>query len=837
MSAYARRRPEASDTKAARRARSASAVFRELVVGLAGEPPIMLRGGPPAWAIIAALIVAYAAALLAFGPVASAVLAAPVFIAAVVLSGPVALFAWLVCLVATITIVPLAELLRIGNGFDAPFVLISATILRAIVVTAVSSRTDHLHREAMLARRLDSVLEITERLANTHDRATLLRAIVDETLSGLDADATVLRLVKGDRLEVVAWAGIDDATAARLPVFTKGESSFGEIARTGKPWVVDDAQRAALGDVYERFRGVFDFRGEIIVPLIHEGTVVGSLSGVTFEPRTWKQSDVAFVAALGTHAAIAIENSDLIAQTEQRAAQLSVLQAASARLSRASGVEEVGRAIVEETGKIIDYHNARVYQLESSGDVAPIAFEGTVGAYEKVDFALLRTRLGSGFTGWVAQHGVPLLINDANADPRGENIPGTDDVDESMLVVPMRYDRKVIGVITLSKLGVNQFDAEDQRLLLILADQAATALESARLLARSQGLAGELRRLLDMSGQLSASLESRQVANIIARHLVSAMSVDECAISYWDRANGRLATLGYFPELPAKELTPFYDVAKFPQSQRVLEEQTTVAIDAEDPNADPTEVVLLRRDGHRSLVMLPLVAKGESIGLVELISVGLIELDTERLELARTMANEAAIALENARLYEEARALADRDQLTGFYNHRYLHERFGQEVIRTQRSRQPLSVLMLDLDDFKLVNDTFGHLFGDQVLAWIADVIRSTLRASDIPARYGGDEFAILLPDTAAEAATAAADRIRAAFASAMFDGGSRRQVAVSLAVGAATFPADGRSATELIATADARLYEEKRREGEPRPALVPRGSRRTKQVGTARSA
>jgi diguanylate cyclase (GGDEF)-like protein len=810
-------------------------MVRELVRGLAGEPPISLRVGPPAWSLVAVAIGAYAVALGAFGPVASEVLAAPTFIAAVVLSGPLAALAWLASLVVTIGIVPLADLYRTGYGLDAPFVLASALLLRVIVVAAVSSRTDHLRREALLARRLDSVLDITERLATTHDRATLLRAIVDETLRGLEADATVLRLVQGDRLEVVAWAGMDDATAARLPVFSRGEGWFGEIARTGQPWVVDDIRRAAVGVAYDRYAGIFEFRGDIVVPLIHEGAVIGSLSGVTFEPRSWKQSDVAFVAALGTHAAIALENSDLIAQTEQRAAQLSVLQAASARLSRASGVEAVGRAIVEETRQIIDYHNARVYQLEPGGDVVPIAFEGMVGAYEQVDLALLRCRIGQGFTGWVAQHGVPLLVNDANTDPRGETISGTDDVDESMLVVPMRYDAHVVGVITLSKLGLNQFDEEDERLLLILADQAATALESARLLARSQALAEELRHLLDMSGQLSASLESREVANIIARHLGPAMGVDECAISYFDRATRRIVSLGYFPEGSGTQLRPYYDVGDFPQTLRVLEEQTSVTIDVDDPAADPAETALLRQAGHQSLIMLPLVAKGQSIGLVELLSYGAIELDTERLGVARTMANEAAMALENARLYEEARALADRDQLTGFYNHRYLHERFGEEVIRAQRARQPLSVLMLDLDDFKLVNDTFGHLFGDQVLAWASELIRSTLRASDIPARYGGDEFAILLPDTPAGAATRAADRIRDAFANATFDGGSRRQVAVSLAVGAATFPADGRSATELIAAADARLYEEKRRREDVPPA--PLGSRRPKGLSGARSA
>ena len=121
-----------------------------------------------------------------------------------------------------------------------------------------------------------------------------------------------------------------------------------------------------------------------------------------------------------------------------------------------------------------------------------------------------------------------------------------------MIVVPMRYDGVTIGVVTLSKLGLGAFDDDDLRVLTILADQAATAVESARLLSRSQALARELRRLLDMSGELAESLDPHQVANLMAGHLARAMDVDECAISYWDRALGPGRVAGLLPADPAR---------------------------------------------------------------------------------------------------------------------------------------------------------------------------------------------------------------------------------------------------------------------------------------------
>jgi diguanylate cyclase (GGDEF)-like protein len=494
----------------------------------------------------------------------------------------------------------------------------------------------------------------------------------------------------------------------------------------------------------------------------------------------------------------------------RRDGQLRVLQLAAKRMSASQTPVEVGRAVVEEMRSVIDYHNARVYLLEAPDDLVPVVFEGRVGAYEKVDLDILRTKVGDGFTGWVAAHRTAIRVDDAEGDPRGMTIPGTDDVAESMLVVPMLHDDALVGVITLSKLGLRQFDDDDLRLLSIMGDQAATAFSGAGHMAETRRLAAELRQLLDMSSALSRSLDPKDVALLMAEYLARAVGAEQAQISDWDRPHDRLRTLGCYPAESRSTIADFYPLAGYPETKRVLVEGSIAVLDAEDPDVDPAEAALLRADGMRGLIMLPLIVKGESIGLVELTSCSRPTSDPGQITLVRTMAHEAAMALENARLYETARNLADRDPLTGFFNHRYLHERLSEEIVRAVRNRQPLSVIMLDLDDFKLVNDTFGHVYGDQVLVHVAHLVRSTLRASDVAARYGGDEFALILPETGREQAARVTERIIEALRASPFAAEGRRPFPIGVSMGIATHPFDGRSATDLIAIADLGLYDAK---------------------------
>ena len=189
--------------------------------------------------------------------------------------------------------------------------------------------------ETELAERLDTVLGIAGRLAASHDRADLFRMVVDETRRALRADATTIRVLHDDTLQVAAWAGLPDELAGKLPVFRRDEGWVGEVLRTGHVLAYPDVRGDQLHESVP-YDAEFQVAGHLIAPLIHHDRVLGALSAVTREPRDWTRGDVAFITTLATHAAIALANAELFEQTVARAAQLEVLQAASARMSRDS---------------------------------------------------------------------------------------------------------------------------------------------------------------------------------------------------------------------------------------------------------------------------------------------------------------------------------------------------------------------------------------------------------------------------------------------------------------------------------------------------------------------
>jgi len=209
-----------------------------------------------------------------------------------------------------------------------------------------------------------------------------------------------------------------------------------------------------------------------------------------------------------------------------------------------------------------------------------------------------------------------------------------------------------------------------------------------------------------------------------------------------------------------------------------------------------------------SVLAAPLVSRGRVLGVIELVNPrGGRAFDGNDLRTLQALSDYAAIAIDNARAYERIRELTLRDDHTGLFNARHLWQQLRLEVARSRRTGRPFSLVFLDLDKFKAVNDRHGHQAGSAVLREVGELIRREVRSIDVPVRYGGDEYVVLLPETGVPAARLAAERLRAAVNGATFLASRGLQVRITASFGIASFPEDGRTAEELLQLADAAMY------------------------------
>ncbi len=215
-----------------------------------------------------------------------------------------------------------------------------------------------------------------------------------------------------------------------------------------------------------------------------------------------------------------------------------------------------------------------------------------------------------------------------------------------------------------------------------------------------------------------------------------------------------------------------------------------------------------------ALVALPLACRGRRVGAVIALdptpAARPPKLGAGWLREVETLSEPAASALESALRFKRVEALSVTDDLTQLYNSRYLNQVLRRETKRASRSGRPLSLLFVDLDGFKTVNDTHGHLFGSRALVEAATIIRGSARETDVVARFGGDEFALVLPDTGGEGAFAVGERIRERVAAFRFLAHDRLDIRLTASVGVATLPDAAVSAEELVQAADKAMYQVK---------------------------
>lgn len=329
-----------------------------------------------------------------------------------------------------------------------------------------------------------------------------------------------------------------------------------------------------------------------------------------------------------------------------------------------------------------------------------------------------------------------------------------------------------------------------------------------------QGLEKELRGLKNILSVAQVVVSSLNLEEVLDNILGSAMAVMEMpagSIALYDRPSNTLSLKVHHGLSEAFTCRDRWRVGEGGLTATILGRGEVFPVD-DTECADFFNNPLALAEGIRSLIAVPLKIQNKVIGILYVDDFKPHKFDDMDLRLLSILGSFAAMSIDNARLHEKTRVLASTDGLTGLYNHRQFKRLFSEELMRARRYRKPLGLVMLDVDDFKHFNDTFGHPTGDKVLVAVAEILTETLRDCDFVFRYGGEEFIALLPESDNQASLAAAERCRIAIeleSDRYLDGISSTGVTVS--VGVATYPRDGETFDGLLKAVDDLLYAAKR--------------------------
>jgi diguanylate cyclase (GGDEF)-like protein len=394
-------------------------------------------------------------------------------------------------------------------------------------------------------------------------------------------------------------------------------------------------------------------------------------------------------------------------------AHLKMLQSLTGKLNRLNDVREIGEAIAEELRSLVDYHNCRVFVIDSD-ELIPVAFLGDLtSGTDPLALDLLRKRVGEGVTGRCAELGESIVVDDAANCEFGQQIEGTDPIEESLLAVPLRYGTRVVGVIVVSKLGLNQFDEDDVRLLEVLAGHAAVAVENASLYEAARREADSATSLLEFGRELATLVDVEAIAARVAA--LSAEILDSPETSFWLERDGELrlcAEHGHTPKWhTALEGWSFpVDVIDAGRDPFVVEPDDYAALIERTPTPGARYAVAPFRADERTGCLAALV-RTDDFGEREL-------------RLLGGLAQQAKLAIQNASSYEGlertfvstvealANALEANDEYTSTHA-RWITDlslRVGRELGLDERAlkRLELGALLHDIGKIGIPSDVLA---------------------------------------------------------------------------------------------------------------------------------
>ena len=503
-------------------------------------------------------------------------------------------------------------------------------------------------------------------------------------------------------------------------------------------------------------------------------------------------------------------------QTSRRSEELHVLNEIGRALSSTLDQDALLELICSEMRRLLPDGSFFIAFHEQQGE--RVRFEIEVTGGERLP---KRSRpAGNHMVEYVVRTQQPMLIRSNYQEETRrlgfESLRGAG----SMCSVPLILRDRPIGILTVHSPEENIFDQGHLDLLRVLASEASIAIVNARLFAEEQKKSRHLTLINSVSRQAITTLNPEHLLAKIAAEIESSLPYDHIGIAIVDHSTKELviqAEAGARRDAVGRRIS----LGEGLVGQVAGSGEVVIVRDA---NASTPRTVL---PGSVSSVALPVVYGEKVLGVLYVESSQPSDFPDEEILLLRTLAGLFAGALHNALTFQKAQEQAITDGLTGLKTHRFLMETLSSEWKRSTRANRSFAIVLMDLDRFKFVNDFYGHLEGDVLLQRVGHILEQHCRRSAVVARYGGDEFVILMPETSVDQARQLANKLRGWVASDPL----LRDKNITASFGIAVFPDHGSTPQELIQVADSSMYLSKHQEGILYRALT-RATRATATTG-----
>jgi diguanylate cyclase (GGDEF)-like protein len=576
----------------------------------------------------------------------------------------------------------------------------------------------------------------------------------------------ILTLINADNCSINLWDEVNQRISGSAynitfeaseirPVLEKKIFSFTEqVLKKGAPIIYEDVSK--INKVTEDEQRVFQTKSLIAVPLLSGGRKLGAVIFGYNSLHKFKKAEIKIIKQASNQIAQAILKQHLLEDAQKSAHEAEKLHMASAIVASNLDPKIMISSILDQLEQVVPFTSASVQILydgylevkEGRGWPAP---HNPVGTHYPIP--------GDNPNSEVIRTGEPVILNNA---PEVYGIFNSDQNNyiKSWMGVPLTVRDNIIGILTLDHTEPNFYDNKKWiSLVTAFADQVAISLDNARLYANERQRVQELEALRATTADITKELGLKNLLKSIlkrATDLLDATGGELGLVSGSDRMIKILVSHNMGGMDTVGSTISMHDglmgyVAKSRRIELI-----------EDYQEWDGQMEEYQESSIHAAIAAPLMIGNRFLGVIGVMNSDRSRKFSEReKDLMSMFAQQAAIAVENAQLYEQQKQEARIDVMTGIFNRRGFREMGNREINRAIRFDRSLAAIFLDIDHFKVVNDTYGHPIGDLVLKELADRLKQNLRKIDLLGRYGGEEFVIILPETDTECALDVAERLR----------------------------------------------------------------------------